>query len=451
MDLRNLTKACFLRRLAGMSAPVLLCAALAAAAAPALAETSTSLEVEREKNRHGLYSKETFVDRDGNPVMADDMLYCYAEHEYSRLPARIRTTFHDVDGNHVNTAYGYATIEYKWSGYGWFLEERYKDLDGNLVMCENGYAEQKRTYQGVHLKSISYYDTEGRLCRQRGYWAQMVNTIDTETGYTTKVEYFDEYGNYALCEEGWAYVEREYKRKQLVKEIYYDTEGHPVYVESAGYARYEVKMDKLDRITEIAYFDESDALIDMSEGYARMVKTYDKSDDRPAAQPISEEYFDAKEQRVNCSKGYARVEYDYDANDRMIETRYYDMNGDPVACAEGYWRYKTAYTMHGEQGYERYYGTDGKLMMMPDKGYASVEYIYENKSYLAKEIYYDENGDEVIAANGYSRIEYTYELVPKKYKRFLKLKEFKDPKGNAVYAIKEGCAQISYELSLIHI
>ena len=107
MELRNLMKACFLRRLAGMSAPVLLSVVLASAAAPALAETSTSLEVEREKNRYGLYSKETFVDRNGNPVMADDMLYCYAVHEYSRLPARIRTTFYDIKGTPVNTAYGY--------------------------------------------------------------------------------------------------------------------------------------------------------------------------------------------------------------------------------------------------------------------------------------------------------------------------------------------------------
>ena len=129
MELRDLMKACFLRRLAGMSAPVLLGIALAVSPGCAQAETSTSLEVVREKNRHGLYSKETFVDRKGNPVMADDMLYCYAEHEYSRLPARIRTTFHDVAGRHVHTAHGYSTIEYKWSGYGWFLEERYKDLD----------------------------------------------------------------------------------------------------------------------------------------------------------------------------------------------------------------------------------------------------------------------------------------------------------------------------------
>ena len=84
MELRDLMKACFLRRLAGMSAPVLLGIALAVAPASAGAETSTSLLVEREKNRHGLFSKETFVDRDGNPVTADDKLYCYAEHEYSQ-------------------------------------------------------------------------------------------------------------------------------------------------------------------------------------------------------------------------------------------------------------------------------------------------------------------------------------------------------------------------------
>lgn len=387
MDLRDLMKACFLRRLAGMSAPVLLGIALAAAPVYAPAETSTSLAVEREKNRHGLFSKETFVDRDGNPVMADDMRYCYAEHEYSRLPARIRTKFYDVDGNHVETAYGYSTIEYKWSGLGWFLEERYKDLDGNLVMCENGYAEKKQTYQGEHVKSISHYDTEGRLCKQRGYWAEMINTIDTETGYTTKVEYFDEYGNYALNEEGWAYVEREYKRKKLSKEVYYDADGNQVFVESAGYARYEVKMDSIDRFTEEAWFDENDGLLNTKDGYARKILTYDQEDERRDAPPISEEYYDANENRVNCAGGYARVEYEYDSNDRLIEKRYYDMNGDPVVGQEGYWRYKTGYTMHGQQGFERYYGTDGKLLMMPDKGYASVEYIYENKSYLSRETY----------------------------------------------------------------
>jgi len=438
MDLRDLMKACFLRRLAGMSAPVLLGIALCAAPAPAAAETSTSLAVERVKNRYGLFDKETFVDRDGNPVMADDMLYCYAEHEYSRLPARIRTKFFDVDGNHVETAYGYATIEYKWSGFGWFLEERYKDLEGNLVMCENGYAEKIQTYQGNHVKSISHYDPDGKLCRQRGYWAQMINTIDRDNGNTTKVEYFDENGEYTLCEEGWAYVDREYQGKTLIKEVYYDAEGNQIFVPSVGHARYEAKLDKLNRVLEEAWFDENDGRLNTKDGYARRVLTYNKEDARRDAPHISEEYFDANENRVNCSQGFARVEYEYDHSDHIIEKRYYDMNGDPVAGAEGYWRYKATYTMHGELGYERYYGTDGKLMMMPDLGYASVEYTYENKKYLVLEKYLDEDRNEIIGHNGYSRIEYTYTLVPQKYKRFLTLKEYKDPKGNAVYAIQEG-------------
>lgn len=109
MDLRDLMKTCFMRRLNGMSAPVLLSIALvscgaAALPAPAQAETSTNLEIRQERNMHGEVIRETFIDREGNPVMADDTQYAYVQYRYNDFPALVETTYHALDGEHVNTA-----------------------------------------------------------------------------------------------------------------------------------------------------------------------------------------------------------------------------------------------------------------------------------------------------------------------------------------------------------
>ena len=367
MGLRDLMKSCFLRRIGGLSAPVLLGIAMMQTGLPttAAAETSTNLSVEQKKNPHGEVIRETFVDEEGNPVMADDTAYCYAEHRYNSFPCRVETTFHDLEGNHVNTAQGYATIKYKWSGVGLYLEKSYYDLDGNLVLCEDGYATEKYEYQGIRLKKIGYYDTEGNPVCKKGSWASMVNTIDTEKGYVIKVEYFDENGEYMLCEDGYAYVEREYNKNQKLKEGFYDTQGHLVYLSKVGYALYKVETDSRGRITEIAYYDEEGGRLNTSNGYARIVRTYTEES---GSKPATETYYDANENMVNCKKGYARIEYEYDKGKREIGQRFYDANGEPVLSTDGYWRFEQKYTMFEKVGYKCYYDTEDNLVIVPSLG-----------------------------------------------------------------------------------
>ena len=137
--------------------------------APALAnaEISTNLSIVSEYNAQGDVVRETFVDENGQPVMADDKAYCYAEHRYNSFPRVIETTFHDVKGKQVTTAQGYAAIRYKWSGLGAFIQKQYVDRKGKPVMGEDGYATHRYDYQGERVKQMGYYDTEGNPVRAR--------------------------------------------------------------------------------------------------------------------------------------------------------------------------------------------------------------------------------------------------------------------------------------------
>ncbi|MBQ7785503.1 MAG: hypothetical protein IJ381_05085, partial [Clostridia bacterium] len=280
----------FKRRLNRLGFAAAVCALMMAPACAA-GEISTNLEVQREFNTYGEVIRETFVDDHGNRALAEDMGYCYVEHRYNSFPLVIETTFHDISGAHVNTAQGYASIRYKWSGFGNFLQKDYVDLAGNLVTGEDGYATERHDYQGDHIARIGYYDPQGNPVRAKGTYAVMVNTIDRENGNHLKREYFDENGQYMLGDEGYAYVEREYDKKVLLSETFYDENGSLVYVPQKGYARYVATLNKNRRA-------------------------------------IREEYFGEDGQMINCRAGYAAIEYEYlyATSDRPCVVRYYDEN-----------------------------------------------------------------------------------------------------------------------------
>ena len=428
MDILTLMNNCFLRRDRG-KASALFGAALLCAALPAFAgaEISTNLSIVEKYNSRGDVVRETFVDEQGNSVMAEDKAYCYAEHRYNKFPRVVETTFHDLSGRHVNTAQGYASIKYKWTGLGTLMQEQYVDLKGNLVNCEDGYATLVYEYQGEKVARIAYYDANGNPVRARGSFASQINTIDKEKGYIIKQEYFDEHGKYMLCEAGYAWVDRYYEKKELLSEAFYDADGSLVYQKGKGYARFEATQDHQGRTIRKDYYGADNQPINVRGGYASVVMEYAKKMDR---KPVTETYLDDEGQMVRIRDGYARVEYEYNKKNQLIKRTFYDENGLRAANALGYSRERTAYTMYNKPGYTRYYDENDELVIVPSLGYASVEYTYAQKDNLIREVYLDTEGNPITAENGYSAIDYTYKYDEKKKTHYLTDKSFTDPQGN---------------------
>lgn len=67
---------------------------------------------------------------------------------------------------------------------------------------------------------------------------------------------------------------------------------------------------------------------------------------------------------------------------RIVEEAYYDGEGRPCLNINGCPKSKTTYTSRREITKKTYYRTDGRRIILPNKGYASFENTYVNGKYL---------------------------------------------------------------------
>ncbi len=108
---------------------------------------------------------------------------------------------------------------------------------------------------------------------------------------------------------------------------------------------------------------------------------------------------------VNGEKGYATISYTYDNDGHIIRELYLDLDGNIIANENGIAGYERGYDIKDRIITERTIDTNGKAIENSN-GYAEVRREYL-KDYIAKEIYYDANGNSTIRTDkGYSAIEY---------------------------------------------
>ena len=131
----------------------------------ACAEISTNLRKETTYTRNNKILTQSFVDSEGNTVMAEDLGYATLVNTYTSGNKLVQTEYLDAAGNPVNNAYGFSVRRLTYAMKKIRLEE-FLDTEGNPAPGPQGYARCETDWeQGKKHIETRYYDPEGNLFR----------------------------------------------------------------------------------------------------------------------------------------------------------------------------------------------------------------------------------------------------------------------------------------------
>ena len=106
---------------------------------------------------------ETYVDSQGNPVVASDKGYATITYKYNAMNMVKEKRFLDTEGNTVNCTDGYAYVEYEYYVRR-VIHTAYFDATGNPANGPEGYSvrDVKHGERGIEKEAYEY-DAEGNL------------------------------------------------------------------------------------------------------------------------------------------------------------------------------------------------------------------------------------------------------------------------------------------------
>ena len=130
-------------------------------AGSAAGELSTNLQVRKEINPNNKkVATQTYVDKDGNPTIADDKGYATVRYTYATGNQIAETAFLDAQGKPVESIDGYAVMKCQYSGKN-LAKTEYFDAKGRPVNGPEGYARKETKYWYKKHNSTWEYDADG--------------------------------------------------------------------------------------------------------------------------------------------------------------------------------------------------------------------------------------------------------------------------------------------------
>ena len=370
---------------------MLLCAHLAHA------ELSTNLQVYKEINPATRKTiRETYVDSQGNPVVASDKGYASIAYTYKGANLLTEKRFLDAVGDNVNNAEGYACVQYNYLQRN-VIKTAYMDAAGKAVIGPEGYAVQeiKRGARGV-AKETSEYDAEGQLLR-RG----VTEYVDEQKSNLIKSQaWYDCQGELTPGPNGYAKVIYEYNKRKKCHVAYYKPDGSLFFNVKDGYAEMEEVYEK-GVLKELHYYGEDGQLIAGPKGFARATYTYAKGGDETLTM-----YYNADGSLFYTNKGYCGIKQLY-KNRKVVDESYYVDEGVRGYSTDGYSRTSLQYTLWRTIGYQCYYDNQDKLMCPESIGYAKIKNIYSSR-YLVRTEYYGADNKLMIGPGGYAVVEHIF-------------------------------------------
>lgn len=239
----------------------------------------------------GLTASETYLDADGQPVMAG--AYAEIRYVYGRDRKPVRESYYDGQGNPLMRADKlYAAREMSYNADGKVTGEKYFDTEGKPCTSSAGYAEYRKEFN------------EKKKLSRETYW--------------------DGQGQPAAVKDGSYGFAREYDDgRHMVTEIYLDAEGKEAPVK-AGYSRVQRQYDSAGNMICESYFL-YDARFTLKKGYHSLTREYDEN-----GKAICENYFDDDDVLVNCRDGYATLLREYDSRGKLVKEEYFDVQGNAV-------------------------------------------------------------------------------------------------------------------------
>lgn len=183
---------------------------------------------------------------------------------------------------------------------------------------------------------------------------------------------------------------------------YYDSSGHLTLTDDLKYARIEQQLDDSGRVIKEMYYDESGKPAELYAGHCGLKREYDKQ-----GRPKLYTYLDARGKPMMTKSGYCKIKYSYNLTTGQLDREMYlDVNGVPATSTIGAFGY--AYRKYNEQDRAEELvclNRDGKPCLNK-QGYGITRRTFDSEGNLAREMYYDLDGNQVKLAKGQYGISY---------------------------------------------
>jgi hypothetical protein len=386
--------------------------------------------VMKESNSEGDTVRETYYDKNYNPMLHKDGYYGL-EYDYDYMNNTQKVTYiwgSDCDENIVHSMLTYM------DKYGESIKQLYynknnkiiRDTDGicgcivrysedmtkKEVILINEKEQETDNNDGVsrHVVERVYLLDEWKPVKQYNLNKKGELVPDSWGDYMTLCEYddnaqgeriisADEFGKPRMNVRGYAIRNNKYdKSGNLLEESYYDEKGVLCLVEEQGYAIRHNKYDKRGNLTEISYYDEKGNLCFVKEKCMAGVDCIYDDQDRV----VSVKYYDeTKTPILNNEYGAYIIKFEHDS--KMKRTIFLDKEGNPMECPFGYEVVERLFNKTGELIEERYYDHNHIPAPDSDGDYGcSLEYEKINGETIKRVCSLGEDGKPHINKQGYA-------------------------------------------------
>ena len=348
-----------------------------------------------EFNDRGKVISRSYFAPDGSPELNEKLGACSRSWEYDEKGNAVKLELYDADGALMVGASGWARLTYERDDQGRSVDERYFGADGEPVALSGGYHRLAREYDpngGVAL--IAYYDTDDKLTAEARGYAMLRREYDGEN--VVYEAYYGEDGELMIYSKvGAAVVTRELDDNgYILRESYFGTDGQAMTNSKKKCATVTYQRDEAGNATSESYFgvDGEPILVSGAHTVTRAFDEYGNA--------IKVETFDREGEAIYTSDGYAGVAREFDDEGRVISERYYGLKGEPVRAKIGAGMVLYSYGDGENEVTKRFFDTDGSAMTID--GYHQLLTVRGANGKIAREMYYDENGDAVNGKNGYA-------------------------------------------------
>lgn len=360
-----------------------------------------------------------YYDKKGRLMLCGDGGYAVIKNQYDAYGQRTAQNYYDASDKPkpiISKEYHCAGFQFEYDELGNKRYAGYLDLDGNLMVRRDlGFAQVEMEYDPIGNKvQEAYYDIWGAPAMDKeGGYSYYKNVYD-DKGRLEKVEYrvqektgkktnlaYGQGGHSA--KDGMDYIEK------------IDKEGSLVLRKDTGYAVETYEYDDLGQMKYCLYLGMDEKPVYSTKYYcAGFEYKYDERGNQTDIYYLGTE----KEAFVRADLGVSHIQKNYDVYGNIIKEQYFVFNSPVPYQKYGYAAYKEIFE-NGKVIETQYLDEQGNLAIHGEKGYAMVQYAYDELGQCISEFYYGIDELPVISKNSYcAGILYEYDEVGNQTDRY---------------------------------
>lgn len=359
-----------------------------------------------------------YYDKDFESLINNSNNYAKVIYKYDKLGNWIESRYFDINGNLVNDTEGICITKRCFDNTGNLIEEFYYDLNYSPITLDDGYFGIEYEYDDFgNLSSKKYiidedrnlcdtkygysfeeyeYDNKGNLKCLKKFDSKrnpikpycMIKYEYNDDNNEIKQEFYDNNNKLVKNELGYAKREQVYKKGLIIRQSFFDEFGNYCLCDNS-HAISTCEYDNYGRVIERSCYDTFGRLINNSDTYSTIRYKYDYN-----GNTIETAFYENFSNLISCNALFAIERLEYDKNNNLIQCSYYDEDDNPVITSAGYSIKKMKYDARRKCIYLGYFDEKSESINAFDNWKFFSYVIYDsNKHY--EPTYYDKNGMQI--------------------------------------------------------